>query len=101
MLGAFHASGSTDYLEKLISHLSFFDERTDLERFGAGATAKWSLACHVRSDRIVRDYVLATMPSRNGRTQSLLGEILTMEPSTIQEENRRIWECEIKPSSRN
>lgn len=88
--GGYHASGSTQYIGKVIDQLEYFDERFDEDLFAAGASAKWSLACHAGMSPSVRACVLEIRPSRNARIQELLDEILSIDPSEVEEEIRAI-----------
>jgi TonB family protein len=90
--GAYFASGNVDYLKKLMEQLRYFDERDDFYLFLAGGTAKWSLASNAQSDILVRHQLEAAKHNvdTDKRTQELISELLSEDPSSVKEEINEI-----------
>jgi hypothetical protein len=77
---SFFATGNTKYLNNIISHIPYMENRIDLNLFLAGATAKWSLCGNSRQHDAVSRY-LNSLKDKN----PLLKEILENEPQYFRE----------------
>ncbi|WP_316828154.1 hypothetical protein [Pedobacter miscanthi] len=77
---SFFATGNTKYLDNIISHIPYSENRTDVNLFLAGATAKWSLCSNSRQHDAVSRY-LNSLKDKN----PLLKEILENEPQYFRE----------------
>ncbi|TCD00567.1 hypothetical protein EZ449_20630 [Pedobacter frigidisoli] len=76
---SFFATGSTKYLDNIIANAPYIENRTDLNLFLAGATAKWSLSSNSRQHALVTKY-LNSLINKN----IMLKEILEKEPQYFQ-----------------
>lgn len=77
---SFFATGNTKYLDHIISHIPYSENRTDVNLFLAGVTAKWSLCSNSRQHVAVNKY-LNLLKDKN----PLLKEILENEPQYFRE----------------
>lgn len=81
--GAFFASGDTWYLERIFEHAKYASDRDDMNLFLTGASAKWSLARHLRHHRVVRMFVDAALEQVDPSSKEILEEILNEDPDSI------------------
>lgn len=72
---SFFATGNTKYLDNIISHIPYMENRIDLNLFLAGATAKWSLCGNSKQNDVVNKY-LNSLKDKN----PTLKEILENDP---------------------
>ena len=86
----FLASGRREYLERIIQNLAFVDERSDLNLYMTGASAKWSLASNQASHPAVRKIIERSRANAEGRLEILLGEVLSTTPDAIRTETIEI-----------
>ncbi|MBT2563400.1 hypothetical protein J7E50_01345 [Pedobacter sp. ISL-68] len=77
---SFFATGYTKYLDNIISHIPHMENRTDVNLFLAGASAKWSLCSNSKQNDVVNKY-LNLLKDKN----PLLKEILENEPQYFNE----------------
>jgi hypothetical protein len=77
---SFFATGNTKYLDNIISHIPYVENRIDVNLFLAGATAKWSLCSNSRQNDTVNKY-LNSLKNKN----PLLNEILENDPQYFRE----------------
>ena len=84
--GAFFASGNPMYVRKLLELAPFAEERNDFNLWGAGSTAKWSLASNGRRHTLVRTILEGERRTADKRTQDLITELLTRDPARIKKE---------------
>ena len=77
--GAFFASGDLKYIDRLIEHLKYLDDRVDINRYLAAATAKWSLSSNaIRHPKIVPAIEAMKTEEAPGYTK-IAEDILTMD----------------------
>jgi hypothetical protein len=88
--GAFFATGSTAYLQKLVDQLHYYDERDDEALFLVGATAKWSLASNARSHPIVRSTLTGNTLATDQRTRDIVIQLLAQDPAQVKQETAEI-----------
>jgi hypothetical protein len=86
----FFASGRTEYLERIIRNLSYVEERSDLNLYLTGASAKWSLASNAASHPTVRMVIEESRANAGEERKELLGEVLSKSPGTITTEMTEI-----------
>ena len=84
--GAFFASGDPRYLNSLIKHLRYLEDRADINRYLAAASAKWSLSTNARRHPQIWRTVEAMKTSNIPKNRALAGDILSMEPKAILDE---------------
>src|SRR5262249_26377463 len=84
--GAFSATGRTDFIQKLVEQLRYWDEREDEQLFFAGATAGWSLSSRARTDSLVRSTLERQRLTADERTRALISEVLQEEPAQIKQD---------------
>ena len=72
---SFFATGNTKYLDNIISHTPYMENRIDVNLFLAGASAKWSLCGNSKQNDVVNKY-LNSLKDKN----PTLKEILENEP---------------------
>ncbi len=77
---SFFATGNTKYLDNIVSHIPYAENRSDLNLFLTGATAKWSLS----SNTIQHDAVSKHLNSLKDKN-TLLKEILEKDPQYFRE----------------
>jgi hypothetical protein len=88
--GAFFATGSTAFLQKLVDQLHYYDERDNEALFLAGATAKWSLASNARSQPIVRSTLTGNTLATDQRTRDIVIQLLAQDPAQVKQETEEI-----------
>ena len=83
--GAFFASGSSEYLNKLVDNLRYVDDEQP-PRFWTGATAMWSLARNGPAHPLV-EVTLESAQDKIGhsRTREIIGDVLTQNLENIRE----------------
>lgn len=84
--GAFFASGNPKFIAKLVDQLRYFDERNDEMLFLAGGTAKWSLSSNALQQPGVRSAIEQARLKADKRTQEIITELLTKDPSSVKQE---------------
>jgi len=77
---SFFATGNTKYLDNIISHIPYMENRIDLNLFLAGATAKWSLCGNSKNSDVVNKYLNSLKD-----TNPSIKEILEKEPQYFNE----------------
>lgn len=77
---SFFSTGNTKYLDNIISHIPYVENRIDVNLFLAGATAKWSLCSNSRQNDTVNKH-LNSLKNKN----PLLKEILENDPQYFRE----------------
>lgn len=80
---AFFATGNPKFIDRLVDQLRYFDERDDLGLFGAGGTAKWSLASNAQTQPEVRFAIEEAKLKADKRTQELIMELLAEDPARV------------------
>jgi hypothetical protein len=88
--GAFFATGSTTFLQKLVDQLRYYDERDDEALFLTGATAKWSLASNARSHPLVHSTLAGNTLATDQRTRDIVIQLLAQDPARIKQETAEI-----------
>lgn len=86
--GAFFATGKPVFIERLVGEMKYADERDNFELWGAGATAKWSLASNARQHPLVRTILESGKSTADKQTQDMITEVLTRDPADLQREIR-------------
>ncbi|WP_157255309.1 hypothetical protein [Pedobacter sp. Leaf216] len=77
---SFFATGNTKYLDNIISHIPYAENRSDLNLFLAGSSAKWSLCSNsMQNDKVNKH--LNALKDKN----PLLKEILENDPQYFRE----------------
>jgi hypothetical protein len=84
--GAFFATGSPKFVDKVVDQLRYFDERSDEALFFAGATAMWSLAENSRTYTAVHSAIESAKINADKRTRELIAELLSDDPAQIKQE---------------
>ena len=81
--GAFFATGNSQFINKLVEQLIYWNERNDMDLFLVAVTAKWSLASVAQSDQTVRE--ILEDPGRKDPTEvkQQIGDLLTAWDPTI------------------
>jgi hypothetical protein len=87
---AFFATGNPKFIDRLVDQLRYFDERDDFGLFGAGGTAKWSLASNAQTQPEVRLAIEEAKLKADKRTQELITELIVQGPARIKQELREI-----------
>ena len=72
---SYFATGNVKYIDNIISNVHYENERTDINLFLAGASAKWSLCSNANQDKLVKKY-LESLKDKNENIK----EILNQEP---------------------
>lgn len=70
---SFFSTGKTKYLDNIIANLLYSENRTDINLFFAGATAKWSLCSNSKQDKKVKLY-LTSLQDSNKTIKEILGK---------------------------
>lgn len=78
---SYFSSGKTKYLDHIISNIPYVDERSDVNLFLAGATAKWSLCSNARQHATVKQYLISL-----GDKNKHVIDILNHEPGYFREQ---------------
>lgn len=78
---SFFATGNTKYLDNIISNIQYAENRSDLNLFLAGETAKWSLCSNSKQDKVVKLY-LTSLKENN----KIINEILDKNQQYFKEE---------------
>jgi hypothetical protein len=86
--GAFFATGKPVFIERLVDEMKYADERDNFELWGAGATAKWSLASNARQHPLVRTILESGKSTADKQTQDMITEVLIKDPADLQREIR-------------
>jgi len=68
--------------------MKYADERDNFELWGAGATAKWSLASNARQHPLVRTILESGKSTADKQTQDMITEVLIKDPADLQREIR-------------
>jgi hypothetical protein len=82
----FFASGDTVYLAEIVRQLQYLDEREDMVRYLAAATARWSLASNARTHPKVKAAMEALENGEDVKLREIAGGILRKGPQQISEE---------------
>jgi hypothetical protein len=82
----FFASGDTAYLVEIVRQLQYLDEREDMVRYLAAATARWSLASNARAHPKVKAAMEALENGEDLKLREVAGGILRKGPQQISEE---------------
>jgi hypothetical protein len=82
----FFASGDTVYLTEIVRQLQYLDEREDMVRYLAAATARWSLASNARTHPKVKAAMEALENGEDVKLREVAGGILRKGPQQISEE---------------
>lgn len=78
---SFFATGKTKYLDNIISNIPYAQNRSDINLFLTGETAKWSLCSNSKQDKVINLY-LTTLKSNN----KMIDEILDKDQQYFNEE---------------
>ena len=78
---SFFATGNKKYLDNIISNIPYAENRSDINLFLAGASAKWSLCSNSKQDKVVKNY-LTTLQNNN----KVIKEILSKDQQDYREE---------------
>lgn len=70
---SYFATGNVKYIDNIISKVTYENERTDINLFLAGATAKWSLCSNASQDKLVKKH-LNTLKDKNENIKEILQE---------------------------
>jgi hypothetical protein len=70
---SYFATGNVKYIDNIISKVTYENERTDINLFLAGATAKWSLCSNASQDELVKKH-LNTLKDKNENIKEILQE---------------------------
>ena len=84
--GAFFATANPKFIDRLIDQLRYVDERDDMNLFGAGGSAKWSLAGNAQTQPEVRLAIETARLKADKRTQELITELLALGPERVKQE---------------
>jgi hypothetical protein len=88
--GAFFATGKPVFIELLLAETVYANQLDNMELWGAGITAKWSLASNARQHTRVHTILESEKASADKATQELINELLTKDPTDYQREMRAI-----------
>ena len=72
---SYFATGNVKYIDNIISNVPYENERTDINLFLAGASAKWSLCSNANQDKLIKKH-LESLKDKNENMK----EILNKEP---------------------
>jgi len=78
---SFFATGNTKYLDNIIAHIPYMENRIDVNLFLAGATAKWSLCSNAKQNADVNKHI-SSLKDKN----PVLKEIIENEPQYFEQE---------------
>jgi hypothetical protein len=82
----FFASGDEKYVLKIIEQLQYLDERKDMERYLAAASARWSLSSNARIHSQVKTILQAVAKSADPGLRDNVKDILMKNPKEISDE---------------
>ena len=82
---SYFATGNIKYLDNIISNIIHGDNRSDINLFLTGATAKWSLCSNARQDKMVERYLVSIKDSNK-----LIKPILENDPQFFRDEMTNI-----------
>lgn len=91
---AFFATGDERYLGRLVDELRYVDERSSMELFVTGASAKWSLAANAARHKKVRAYLQITISSSQSRTGDIVKDLLEKGPEKVRSETIEILKAQ-------
>ena len=78
---SFFATGNTKYVDNIITNISYSENRSDINLFLAGATAKWSLCSNGHQDKVVKQH-LTLLKDKN----KIIEDILNKDQQYFREE---------------
>ncbi len=70
---SYFATGNVKYIDNIISNVAYENERTDINLFLAGASAKWSLCSNANQDKLVKKH-LDSLKDKNENIKEILNE---------------------------
>jgi len=70
---SYFATGNVKYIDNIISKVPYENERTDINLFLAGASAKWSLCSNASQDKLVKKH-LNSLKDKNKNIKDILQE---------------------------
>ncbi len=85
----FFATGNNDFLDLLIENISYNNERKDLIKYLAGASAKWSVASNIRQHEQVGSYIHSLIDS-NDESSQLLSDLFELDLYEFKKETEMI-----------
>lgn len=83
---AYHMTGDTQFLDRLVSHLDYIKDPRDPLSYMVGQTAKWSLAGNFPHDPAIRLYVEKVEKKSKGQLKKTLHEILNKPLAELREQ---------------
>jgi hypothetical protein len=82
---SYFATGNVKYLDRIISNIVLSENRTDLNLFVTGASAKWSLCSNARQDKQVKEHLI-----KQKENKKIIKEILNKEPQEFKQEMKDV-----------
>lgn len=70
---SFFATGNKKYLDNIISNIPYAENRSDINLFLTGASAKWSLCSNSKQDKVVKNY-LTSLQNNNKAIKEILNQ---------------------------
>jgi hypothetical protein len=86
--GAFFATGKPVFIERLLAETRYADQLDNMQLWGAGISAKWSLASNGRQHARVHAILESEKINADKQTQELINDLLTKDPTDYQREMR-------------
>ena len=79
--GAYFASGDIYYIEKIVSHLEFTDEREDMWKYLMAGSAEWSLCSNATTQPRVKAALIMLEKVAEPDIASKIKNLLNSDPS--------------------
>ena len=84
--GCYFACGDISYIRLLANHLEYYNNRTDINLFMTGASAKWSLSSNARNYENIKEKLNIIKNEVNSDIAKIITDLLLKNPGNIQKE---------------
>ncbi len=85
----FFATGNNEYLDLLIENIKYNDERTDLNKYLTGASAKWSMSSNIHQHDQVSLYIQSLIDSKD-ESYKFINDLFELDLNEFKEETENI-----------